>query len=368
MQRQRAPLTPLNPNSIRRKELSQIQRAKIHGASAFGHKPTEIARVLNHPLSTVKDTLNKTDSNNDYVTTPRPGRPRKYTPQDERYILRIVRREPKITYRQLVTDTQIQLSRSTLYRLLKRVGIKNWLAQKRPKLTEEHARLRLQFAHKYKHLTTKEWAQFIFSDECSIERGSGKQRVWVFRTPYQKWLKEMIQTFDKGKGISVMVWGAIFSSCERSELVIMERDMASAKQGYSANSYLQTLEEGLLDITQDEDFLELIFMQDNARIHTAKKVLIWLEEQGINLLEDWPPYSPDLNPIEHLWFALKNAVYDVCPKFDSIKGNNNIRAKLEEVLPQAWRLIKTETIRGVYESMPRRMEAVIEAEGWHTRY
>ena len=80
MQRQRAPLTPLNPNSIRRKELSQTQRAKIHGASAFGHKPTEITRVLNHPLSTVKDTLNKTDSNNDYATTPRPGRPRKYTP------------------------------------------------------------------------------------------------------------------------------------------------------------------------------------------------------------------------------------------------------------------------------------------------
>ena len=41
-------------------------------------------------------------------------------------------------------------------------------------------------------------------------------------------------------------------------------------------------------------------MQDNVRIHTVKKVLIWLKEQGINLLEDWPLYSLDLNPIKHL--------------------------------------------------------------------
>ena len=196
-----------------------------------------------------------------------------------------------------MADTQIQLSRSTLYCLLKRAGIRNWRAHKRPKLTEEHARLRPQFAHKCKRLSAEEWAQFTFPDECSIERGSGKQRVWVLRTSHQKRLKEMIQTFDEGKGVSVIVWGANFNSCEHSKLVIIERDMVSRSRGYSANSYLQTLEEGLIDIPQDQDFPALTFMQDNARIHIAKNVLIWLEEQGVNLVENRPPYSPDLNPI-----------------------------------------------------------------------
>ena len=41
----------------------------------------------------------------------------------------------------------------------------------------------------------------------------------------------------------------------------------------------------------------LIFMQDNAPIHKAKKVIEWFNENGIEVIH-WPPYLPDLNPIE----------------------------------------------------------------------
>ncbi|KAF2085307.1 hypothetical protein K490DRAFT_2853, partial [Saccharata proteae CBS 121410] len=48
----------------------------------------------------------------------------------------------------------------------------------------------------------------VWSDECSAERGKGRKREWCFRTPTQKWKKEMITPYKTGKDICVMVWGA----------------------------------------------------------------------------------------------------------------------------------------------------------------
>ena len=66
----------------------------------------------------------------------------------------------------------------------------------------------------------------------------------------------------------VMVSAAFWGDGERSDLLILERDFESKKQGYSANSYLALLEDLVLPNYIDD----LIFMQDNAPIYIAKKV------------------------------------------------------------------------------------------------
>jgi hypothetical protein len=40
--------------------------------------------------------------------------------------------------------------------------------------------------------------------------------------------------------------------------------------------------------------------QDNARHHVARVCQDFLANHNISP-HDWPPYSPDLSPIEHLW-------------------------------------------------------------------
>jgi hypothetical protein len=82
----------------------------------------------------------------------------------------------------------------------------------------------------------------------------------------------------------------------------MDRDFESKKHRYSAESYLEVLDAQVAPIFEElaQNGDNYNFMQDNASIHTAKKVKEWFEAHWIALLEDWPLYSLDLNLIEHV--------------------------------------------------------------------
>jgi hypothetical protein len=64
----------------------------------------------------------------------------------------------------------------------------------------------------------------------------------------------------------------------------------------------------------------LIFQQDNARPHVARVCQDFLANHNINPL-DWPPYSPDLFPIEHLWDEMDRRV----------RGHRNAPATLDQL-------------------------------------
>jgi len=52
-----------------------------------------------------------------------------------------------------------------------------------------------------------------------------------------------------------------------------------------------------------------LFRQDKAPCHTTNIVQEWFEEHDeVFKVLPWPPNSPDLNPIEHLWDVLDQHV------------------------------------------------------------
>jgi len=138
----------------------------------------------------------------------------------------------------------------------------------------------------------------MWSDECSVEKGQGKRDEYYFCTSTEKWQPRIVQTYSTNKNMKVIVWGSFWDN-GRSNLYIIETDFESAKHRYSADSYLEVLEAEVAPIfSTSENGYE--FMQDNASIHRTYKVRDWFIDRGITLLEDWPPYSSDLNPIEHI--------------------------------------------------------------------
>ncbi|MGL9719173.1 MAG: IS630 family transposase [Wolbachia sp.] len=53
---------------------------------------------------------------------------------------------------------------------------------------------------------------------------------------------------------------------------------------------------------------------DNASFHKSERTRNLIENAGCKVLF-LPPYSPDLNPIEKFWFAIKHAIRKVLPNF-----------------------------------------------------
>jgi transposase len=100
--------------------------------------------------------------------------------------------------------------------------------------------------------------------------------------------------------------------------------------------------------------------QDNARPHTARVTMDYLEQNNINVLP-WPSKSPNLNPIEHLWNQLDKRVRQQQPPHQTLN-------QLRQMLQQKWRTIPRNNVRNLIEYMPRRCRTVLAARGGHTRY
>ena len=126
--------------------------------------------------------------------------------------------------------------------------------------------------------------------------------------------------------------------------------------------YLEILQDELLQTMEDNDLDQehIISQQDNDPKHRAKRVQEWLQVQQFDVM-DWPPQSPDLNPIEHLWSIMKRHLGEID---EQPSGMIDLWKRTQE----AWNSISEETCRSLISSMPRRILAVIRAKGRWTKY
>lgn len=111
----------------------------------------------------------------------------------------------------------------------------------------------------------------------------------------------------------------------------------------------------LLKLGLEDNF---IFQQDNDPKHTAKKSQAFFRSCRIKQLE-WPPQSPDLNPLENLWAILDNRIN---------KSGVTNKNSYFEALQLAWENLDPQHLKNLIESIPRRLQKVIEAKGNQINY
>ncbi|CCE35402.1 uncharacterized protein CPUR_06831 [Claviceps purpurea 20.1] len=99
-------------------------------------------------------------------------------------------------------------------------------------------------------------------------------------------------------------FGGGIRSGNQGPLVVLPGDPDSKRGGVTSAVCCDHLEKYFPTMLDGDT----IFMHDNAPIHTAKMVKECLEELEVTPLE-WPPYSPNLDPIENLWSCLKQQIF-----------------------------------------------------------
>nr|KAF6355158.1 hypothetical protein mMyoMyo1_011357 [Myotis myotis] len=195
----------------------------------------------------------------------------------------------------------------------------------------------------------------MWSDELCFQLHHADGRVRIWRKQHESMHPTCMSTTLQAGGGSVMVWG-MFSWHDLGPLIRVE-------QRLNSTTYLSIVADQVHPIMlMAYPNGDGVFQQDNVPCHSARIVHEWFQEhEGDSTLLRWPPQSPDLNPIEHLWDEVKKAIRQLVPQPSNL-------TELDNAIHQALCQIPRITFQHLVESMARRIATVLKAKGGPTKY
>lgn len=278
------------------------------------------------------------------------GRKRKTTEEADHAIIAAAEQQPFTTPRILRAELELDdVSAKTVRRRLNEAGLYGRVSKHEYPYTPTHLRKRLSFAGGYGNWTEDQWDTVLWSDETSIELSPHGQ-VWVQRPIGEAFNPKYMRT-QQLHSPGASLWGCMAASgmgeyhiyTDELDRFVM-RDILSQ---HLLSSAARLFPPGSWWLQQDGD-----------PAHTSGLVQQWLFTHGVQCI-DWPPYSPDLNPIENVWNDIKRRVE---------KRNAKDIEQLKQHLAEEWEVTDPILLATLVHTMPKRCKDVVANHGHKTKY
>lgn len=356
------PVPPVDTPRRRNCELDPILRTEITTLKEIaGWSYGQIHKKYpDLPLSTIKSTCLLARIRAKGQSQKRSGRPKVLNEDDRQKILQKIHEVPRVTYEDLLAEVGYKCKKDSIARLLSVEDIHKWRVMKRPYLKAEHAEQRLAWALRYQRYTKEDFDRVFWSDECTVERGIGLRPEYTFIRPGDQAAQGEVQpTPYKGFQVKQMFGASFSGGPRRTALIPLYGDPNSARGEVNRFVILDLYRRILPTLLIDP---RSIFQQDNAPSHTAIIIRQYMAELGREVMI-WPPYSPELNPIENLWTLLKQQIYKLRPDLLHMPNNDDTLEILVATAEEAWQQLDLDILENLSESMPRRVQANINSNG-----
>ena len=287
----------------------------------------------------------------------RSGRPRETTEKENINIAATSVINHYLTPQQILKELDLNISMRTVDRRLQEAGLFGRVTLKKRAFDEEEKKKRLAFAEGYKHWEEREWDRVLFADESIIQGEGGCKggRQWIRRA---RGTVEALKSENVHHKLphpkQLNIW-ACFSASGLGYCYIYNGIL-------NAKAFVHILDTHLLPsadlLFTESPRQQWYLLQDNAPTHSAHITHKWLHDHGITCV-DFPPYSPDLNPIENLWQHIEKRVEERAP---------STVEELQDVIAEEWKNIPIELLTKLAHSMHKRCLAVIAVCGDHIHF
>ena len=166
----------------------------------------------------------------------------------------------------------------------------------------EELNKRLSFARGYGGWTAAQWEKVLFSDE-KLFYGKGFCGRTYVRRPKGEALNPDYTVHKVAHPVKINVW-ACFCAAGVGYSYLFNEILDGKLMSKILNTHL--VPSARLHFSSDPPE-QWYLLHDNDKKFHSKEVKAALHGLGITSL-DFPPYSPDLNPIENLWNTVQRAV------------------------------------------------------------